>query len=290
MPATPSAGFASPDRESAFRAAYERVLSRWGVTVERADLRSEFGTTRVNTCGPADAPPLLLLHGGGATSTVWHANAAALAARHRVYAVDQLGDAGLGKADGRPIAHRADLAHWLESVLDGLGVASAAFAGHSHGAWTALMYALAEPNRVDRLVLLDPTRCFAGFAARYLLHAVPVLARPTPARFAAFLRWETRGAALPADWVHLATLAATEFRRGPVVAAKRPGVAALRGLAMPTTVVVAGHSRCHDADRVAAVAAGLSSVRVETVAGVSHHELPAGHATEVNRLILDALA
>src|SRR2546423_3023605 len=96
-----------------FFEAYDAVLARWPIAVETVDLRSAYGTTRVNACGPAGAPPLVLLPGGGATSTVWVANVAALAARHRAYAVDLVGDAGRSVADGRPVRTPADLVDWL---------------------------------------------------------------------------------------------------------------------------------------------------------------------------------
>lgn len=82
-------------RTSSFRAAYDAVLGRWPGPVEAVDLATPYGVTRVNRCGPAAAPPLVLLPGGGSTSTVWGACVAAGAARaHRVHAVDLVGDPG----------------------------------------------------------------------------------------------------------------------------------------------------------------------------------------------------
>lgn len=72
-----------------FRDRYDRMLGKWGVPVEGIDVTTRRGTTHVNVCGPVDAPPLVLLPGGGgATSTSWFAVAGELAATHRVSAVD----------------------------------------------------------------------------------------------------------------------------------------------------------------------------------------------------------
>jgi pimeloyl-ACP methyl ester carboxylesterase len=57
--------------DAEFYRAYDALLARWPVPVEPVDVASVYGTTRVNVCGPADGEPLVLLHGGGATSTVW---------------------------------------------------------------------------------------------------------------------------------------------------------------------------------------------------------------------------
>ena len=77
--------FDSPQAEARFFEAYDKVLGQWPVQVEPLDLVSQFGTTRVNACGPDDAPSLVLLPGGGATSTVWFGNVEALSRDHRIY-------------------------------------------------------------------------------------------------------------------------------------------------------------------------------------------------------------
>jgi pimeloyl-ACP methyl ester carboxylesterase len=77
-----------------FFAAYDAMLREWPAGVGAVDIPTPNGLTRVQTLGKDSAPPLLLLHGGGATSTVWHSVAGSLARTRRVYAVDQIGDAG----------------------------------------------------------------------------------------------------------------------------------------------------------------------------------------------------
>src|SRR3954469_5020090 len=94
---------ATTERHAEYFAAYDAVLARWPVAVEAVDLRSPYGTTRVHSCGPRDGKPLILLHGGGATSTVWFANVGELSRVHRVHAVDVMGNAGRSVNDGRPV-------------------------------------------------------------------------------------------------------------------------------------------------------------------------------------------
>lgn len=177
-----------------FLAAYDALLAQWPVPREPVDIASGYGSTRVHISGPEGAPPLVLLHGHGATSAVWFGVVGELSRTWRVYAVDQMGGAGRSVQDGRPITTAADLMDWVDSVCAGLGLRTVALCGHSYGAWIALRYALHAPERIRAMALLDPTQCFAGFRLGYLLHAVPVLARPTAARHEALIRWETGGA------------------------------------------------------------------------------------------------
>src|ERR1700722_17360773 len=88
--------FRSPDLAAAFRARYDEALARWPLDTGAVDVPGPFGTTHVQACGPPDAPPLVLLHGGGCTSASWFANAGALSRAHSVYALDHAGAAGVG--------------------------------------------------------------------------------------------------------------------------------------------------------------------------------------------------
>ncbi|MBW5481007.1 alpha/beta fold hydrolase, partial [Streptomyces bambusae] len=140
---------AAPPTRTAFRTAYDAVLADWPGPVERTELPTPYGLTHVNSAGPADAPPLVLLPGGGATSTVWGAAVAAgLAHTHRVHAVDLVGDPGLSvPAEGAPIRTVADLMGWLDALLDGLAAGPVELAGHSYGAWIAAHYAAYDGTR-----------------------------------------------------------------------------------------------------------------------------------------------
>ncbi|MCC5475841.1 alpha/beta fold hydrolase [Streptomyces barringtoniae] len=261
----------------AFRVAYDKVLAKWPAEREALTVATPFGDTRVNTCGPRDAPPLVLLPGGGgATSVSWYAQVAELARVRRVHAVDVIGAPGPSAPAGdRHPRAVADLTLWLDAVLDGLGAASADLGGHSYGGWIALHYAVHAPARTRRLFLLDPTQCFAGFKAAYLLHALPMLLRPTPRRARAFLEWETGGGAPPdPDWLALQE-AAAGFPAAKPVTGPRPAPDALRALEARTLLLVAANSRTHDPREVAAGATALlPHVETGVLPGLSHHALP----------------
>ncbi|MFJ8080733.1 alpha/beta fold hydrolase [Streptomyces sp. NPDC096205] len=259
-----------------FFSAYDKVTAKWPAGREAVEVPTPYGTTYVHVCGPADGPALVLLPGGGgATSASWYAQVGELARTHRVHAVDLVGAPGRSARSGdRPLRSVADLTAWLDALLDGLGIDVADVGGHSYGAWIALHHALRSPARVRRLFLLDPTGCFAGFKAAYLLRAAPMLLWPSPRRVRAFLEWETAGAVLDPDWLRLQE-AAAGFPSAKPVTGPRPAPEGLRALDVPVLLLVAANSRTHDPSGVAARAAGLlPRAEVEVLADVSHHALP----------------
>jgi pimeloyl-ACP methyl ester carboxylesterase len=269
--------------QAGYFTAYDAVLAQWPVAVESVDLPSPYGTTHVNVCGPRDRKPLVLLHGGGATSAVWFANVGELSRTHRVYAVDAIGDAGRSVNDGRQVDGLAGFMDWLDGLFSALDLHRASLCGHSYGGWLALNYALHAPQRVRRLALLDPTDCFAGLRLSYRLHAVPTFARPSPGRTRAFIEWETAGTRVDPAWLEL-LCRGSEFPGAKIVIARRPASDRLRASTVPTLLLLAEKSRAHDIGKVSANARELMPHIVHaTLPGVSHHAVPTERPEQLNR-------
>ena len=278
----------SPAAEEFF-SAYDRVLAKWPVPIDTIDVQSDYGTTRVNACGPVDGPPVMLLPGGGATATVWFANVAALARGNRVFAIDPMGEPGRSVVGQRPIRMVDDLMSWLDQVLDTLKVTRSSMIGHGYGATMALEYALHRTERVRTLVLLDPPSCFTGMRLAYLLHAVPLLVRPTRKRMRSLIRWETQNAPLDADWLDL-TERGTDFPSAKPVVPRRPKGDRWATLSANVTKVFAGDSKVHNSSRVSgAVGKVLPNAHTVVLNGCSHHMLPIMPAGELDAVLLSAL-
>jgi pimeloyl-ACP methyl ester carboxylesterase len=100
--------------------------------------------------------PVVLIHGFGTCSFLWRNVGPALAlTQHTAYAVDLL---GYGESD-RPFDAEFGLAaqaDYLERALTALRVARAALVGVDIGAAIALRLAAIRPERVARLVLINP--------------------------------------------------------------------------------------------------------------------------------------
>ena len=112
----PSA-FKTPEGEAAFLAAYDAAMKSWTVPYEETDIPTPFGMTHVVVSGPKDAPPLVLLHGYWATSTMWAPNIADFSKDYRVYAVDVMGQPGKS-IPAEPIRDAADYAAWSRLSFD----------------------------------------------------------------------------------------------------------------------------------------------------------------------------
>lgn len=147
--------FRSEEGARLLRERYRATLSGWPVPAEELTVPTPEGETFVLASGSTESPPLVLLHGSGGNATQWITGIGELARDFRVYAVDIIGEQGLS-APSRPPVGSDRYAVWLDAVLDGLGVDSAAFMGISLGSWLSLDYGMRRPNRVRRLALSCP--------------------------------------------------------------------------------------------------------------------------------------
>ena len=256
-----------------FDESYDAAAARWPDGWTAAELETSWGRTHLLRAGPADAPVVMLLHGGGATATAWADLARELAGRYRVYAADQPGDPGLSSSS-RQFRSTEDMVSWLDELRTACKVERWHLVGHSAGAHLALSYALAHSERVASLGLLDPTFCFGGMRPSYLLHALPSLIRPTEKSVRRFLAWETENRPLPTAWLDTYVVGAVAAGRPRIVRTRRPHRRDLEKLRVRTLVLMAGESRAHDVSRVAREAASLPSVAVTTIPGATHHTMP----------------
>ncbi|HUQ75869.1 MAG TPA: alpha/beta fold hydrolase [Burkholderiales bacterium] len=108
--------------------------------------------TRIVEAGRGERA-VLLLHGVQGHLEVWLKNIAALAAQHRVVAMDMLGH-GFTARPNRPYEISDYIAHAL-ATLDALGIKRATWIGSSLGGWVSARAAALHPGRVEKLVLVS---------------------------------------------------------------------------------------------------------------------------------------
>jgi haloacetate dehalogenase len=132
--------------------------------------------------------PLLLLHGFPETHVMWRDIAAQLASDFTVVCADLRGYGGSGcppsAPDHSPYSKRA-MARDLVEVMAGLGFETFSVAGHDRGGRVAYRMALDQPDRIERLAVLDVlpgTTMWDRADARMALAFWPwvLLAQPEP--------------------------------------------------------------------------------------------------------------
>jgi pimeloyl-ACP methyl ester carboxylesterase len=105
--------------------------------------------------GPKNGQPVMLVHGTGAWSGLWEETAAVLSDRgYRTLAVD-LPPFGFSELRGSNDYTRTAQARRLAELVDALGGRRPILVGHSYGGGPAGEFALREPQKLRKLVLVD---------------------------------------------------------------------------------------------------------------------------------------
>ena len=105
-----------------------------------------------------EGPPVVLLHGLGATNASFLPTLIELAKDHRVIAPDLPGFGDTAKPVRR--YHAPFYARWLMTLLDELGIERTRLIGNSMGGRIAVELGLRAPDLVESMVLLAPSSAF----------------------------------------------------------------------------------------------------------------------------------
>ncbi|MET4491223.1 alpha/beta hydrolase [Bradyrhizobium sp. LA7.1] len=104
-------------------------------------------------------PPLLLCHGAGQDTISWRFNLDTFADIFDVYALDLPGHGKSALAPGGAIDDYTGFLPYAAGFMAELGINRYTYVGHSFAGGLGLHLALAYPDRVDALVLIDGTGC-----------------------------------------------------------------------------------------------------------------------------------
>jgi pimeloyl-ACP methyl ester carboxylesterase len=194
--------------------------------------------------GAPAAAPMVLLHALGERRTSWAAVAAQFAKRFRVYALDLRGH---GDSDWPGIYSFELIRDDVLGVLDQLGLDRVTLVGHSMGGTVAYLVAMAQPDRIERLIVEDVPLPFQRD------RAVP----------------ERPDAALDFDWDVVPAIIG-QVNKGDPAAWDR-----LRTITAPTLLIGGGPESHIPVDQLEAVAARIPCCELVTI--------PAGHHVHVGR-------
>lgn len=137
---------------------------------------------RVHFLQAGTGQPVLLVHGIAASVVDWHLNIGALAEHFAVTAIDL---PGFGDSDIPPHGLGiADILPFLDAFLNALAIERVTLVGNSMGGLICGHYAIARPQRVDRLLMIDPAGLARDISVHFRLLTLPGLGewvlRPNP--------------------------------------------------------------------------------------------------------------
>lgn len=139
---------------------WQRPLAVYAALNRRALARAGLVESSVpSPAGPqsfwsgGSGPALVLLHGAGDSAGTFASSITRLPAKYRLVIPDLAGHGRSAPASG-PISV-GDILAGVEAVMARATAGPAVIAGNSLGAWVALLYAQAHPDRVSRLVLVN---------------------------------------------------------------------------------------------------------------------------------------
>lgn len=132
----------------------DELRARYGSTASQFLEVSPGFSVHVRDEGRRDGPALFLVHGSNASLHTWEPWVARLGDRFRLVSLDLQGH-GLTGPIPSACYTPACMAETVEAVRAKLGIEQLAIAGNSMGGGVAFTYALAHPERVSALILVD---------------------------------------------------------------------------------------------------------------------------------------
>ncbi len=143
-----------PAAEERFSQAQHRLLQENGAKLQARSLPIAEPRIRVQVLEGGQGDPLLMLHGGSGMAEQFEPLLSRLTASSHVYAPDR---PGCGLTDMFSYSHvplRQHAVDFVGSTMDALGLKSANILGNSMGGYFSLVFALAHPERVTRLITI----------------------------------------------------------------------------------------------------------------------------------------
>lgn len=283
--------FTSPAAEASYLEAYDVAMRRLPPPTRTVDVATSYGTVRgylFETPDTRARTPIVLAPGRSTPTPMWAENLPGLMASRPVWAFDVVGDAGRS-VQKAPLRTRADEVGWMHEALTELGLTRVHLVGHSFGGYLATVYALAHPERVASLSLLDPAVVLAPLPAAMVASSLPASLPFLPASWRHAMLERIGGSPVPpGDPLARLTALGMEHYRLHLPPPPLGALAdeELRGVKPPTLALVAERSVMLDASE--ATSRGqqhLSNALVILWPGASH-SIPMEFPREVNAAVL----
>ncbi len=281
--------FKTTDGEVKSNAAYDVALAHWPVPYDELDISTQFGDTHLIMSGSVGAPPIILLHGQNSCAISWIYNVVDLSKNFRVCAVDTMGDMGKSKPIHLP-SSREEYAQWLLEVFEQLQLEKADLVGISYGGFLAINFALANPKRVNRIVLLAPgIPNFGSPTLQWANYGMPMLLMPSRFTVSRFINGVSTKGFSTEDPVHdhmiiaMMNMKTVSFMR-PVFTDEE-----LKRASVPILLLIGDHEKMYEPHKALDCATRLiPNIKTELITDASHF-LNSDQPEQINSRILNFL-
>ena len=153
----------------------DRLMERSEYLQAHASSFLSTGHFRIHFLHAGSGLPVILIHGGGVWLYSFRHNIGPLSEISSVYALDMPGYGFTSIVDHTLPMGLDTMTLAVREFMDGLHIDKATLVGHSWGGGWALAYALAYPERVDRIVLIDSSGLDVPDVPEWELLKVPVI-------------------------------------------------------------------------------------------------------------------
>jgi len=236
---------------------------------------------------------LVLVHGLGANTRMWDSQFEAFSRRHHVIRYDMRGFGHSSLPDGSPYTHTGD----LMALMEMLGIPQAHVIGHSMGGGVALDFALAYPQALNRLVLVDPALGGYSWSEEWVRDWEQLITLSAQVGFKAalprflehpLLAFACQNPEVKADLKKiLGDYSGWHFKNtDPIVDLEPPAIQRPGEVKAPTLIVLGEHDTPDFHTIAEILAKGIPAARLVKMPGVGH-VAPLEAPKELEKLILD---
>ena len=135
---------------------YNKQLNRLSIPYKDLFVQTTYGTTHLIETGNLEGVPLLLFHGGNATTAYNLLTSRFLFTDFHIYAVDTIGHPGKS-AEVSLSAQNYDYGKWTSEVISAIGYQRIACLGGSFGAGIIAKAMCVAPEKIAKAVLYVPS-------------------------------------------------------------------------------------------------------------------------------------
>ncbi len=148
--------YKSEERKQKILELYDRQLKRLNVPYRDLYVETSFGRTHLIETGSPEGEPLLVFHGGNATTAYNLLTCDFLFKDFHIYAVDTIGHPGKS-AETSLSAFNYDYGKWVGEVIDALGYEQISLFGGSFGGGIIAKAMCTVPEKIKRALLYIPS-------------------------------------------------------------------------------------------------------------------------------------